>query len=140
MRLTNPHELHYGSPKDWVTTGVGKVIVGGARLGYGCEVTGDEYLVEVGAQRVWAKAWELSLIFAAVRLSPAEEIEQEKKRRRMERDRRIAGAEQIEKRRRERLSALKKRQAAMKTPRDPPAGEERAADAEPDVDSQEGVS
>lgn len=146
VRLKTPHDLHYGSPKDWVTTGVGKVIVGGARLGYGCEATGDEYLVEVGAQRLWVKVWELSLLFAAPRLSPAEELEQEKKRRHMERDRRVAAAEQIEQRKYERLSALKKRQAAMKTPRLPSAGagsevtREQVADIEPDADSQQRVS
>ena len=57
MRLTNPHELHYGSPQGWVTTGVGTVIVGGARLGYGSEASGGEYLCEIGGRRLWAKEW-----------------------------------------------------------------------------------
>ena len=146
VRLVNPHGLHYGSPNDWVTTGVGKVIVGGARLGYGCEATGDDYLVAVGGQRVWAKSWELSLLFAEPRLPPAEELEQEKKRRHMERDRRVADAEQKEKSRRERLNALKKRQASMRTPRARPDGEEsevtreQTAEAGVDAGSQEGVS
>lgn len=124
VQLKNPKALHYGGPKDWVTTGVGKVIVGGARLGYGSEITGGEYLCEVGGRRLWAKEWELSLMFAAPRLPPAEELEQEKKRRQMEREKRVANIEQNHKRSRARLEALKVRQAAAKSPRGDPAGEE----------------
>lgn len=128
VRLINPQELHYGCPQDWVTTGVGKVIVGGARLGYGSNISGGDYLIQVGGRRLWAKEHELSLLFAEPRLSHAEEIQQEQKRREIERQKRLAELESGQKRSRARLTTLEKKrqnQEAAQAPRDYHAGEEQ---------------
>lgn len=77
-----------------VMVGVGTVIVGGTRLGYGNEVTGGgEYLVEVGGRRLWAKETELMLVHAVPRLPVEEEIIQERHRREVERGKRQATIE-----------------------------------------------
>ena len=80
VRLRDPKNLSYGSSKDWHTTGVGKIIVGGEHHGY-ANFRGGEYLLSIGDQKVWAKRAEMTLIYAAPRLSVEEEREREEQRR-----------------------------------------------------------
>ena len=120
VRLNDPKALHYGAPKDWITTGVGTVIVGGTRLGYGSEISGGgEYLLDIGGRRLWAKETELMLVHGVPRAPVEEEIELERLRRSTERGKRRAAVEAQEALATARMEALKVRTAAKKSPRYP---------------------
>ena len=95
VRLKNPQALHYGAPRNWLTTGVGKIIIGGERHGFkGTSREGgeQEYLLSVGGVRLWAKQSEMNLIYAAPRLTHEEERQNERSRRSSERQAREARA------------------------------------------------
>ena len=83
IRLVNPahpEALAYGASKNWATTGVGKVMVGGRRHKGDC-------LIEVGGQRLWVKQNEIDMVLQSdqPRPSTAEEIKSENRRRARER-------------------------------------------------------
>ncbi len=83
IRLVNPahpEALAYGAAKNWATTGVGKVMVGGRRHKGDC-------LIEVGGQRLWVKQNEIDMVVASDEPRPttAEEIKRENRRRARER-------------------------------------------------------
>lgn len=83
IRLVNPahpEALAYGAAKNWATTGVGKVMVGGRRHKGDC-------LIEVGGQRLWVKQNEIDMVVPSdePRPSTAEEIKRENRRRARER-------------------------------------------------------
>jgi Ca2+-binding EF-hand superfamily protein len=83
VRLVNPahpEALAYGAAKNWATTGVGKVMVGGRRHNGDC-------LIEVGGQRLWVKQNEIDMVVQSTepRPSTAEEIRRENRRRARER-------------------------------------------------------
>ena len=83
IRLKNPSDpeaLTYGAAKNWATTGVGRVMVGGRRHKGDC-------LVDIGGQRLWVKQTEIDMVLQSTepRPSTAEEIRIENKRRARER-------------------------------------------------------
>ena len=83
IRLVNPSHpeaLAYGAAKNWATTGVGKVMVGGRRHNGDC-------LIEVGGQRLWVKQNEIDMVVQSndPRPTTAEEIKRENRRRARER-------------------------------------------------------
>ena len=78
-----PETLAYGAAKNWQTTGVGKVMMGGRRFKGDC-------LIDINGQRLWVTPNEIDMLAENPdpRPSTAEEIKREQKRRARERKQR----------------------------------------------------